>query len=346
MNDRRTFLKRLAAAGAAAGAASLIPGAGGAFGQDRVNKVNVRGGAIDVHHHFLPPGQTVNRAWSPQMSLDQMDKFGISVAILSMTQNGELLYNGTEKGRTEIRRGNDYGAELVQKYPKKFGQMAGVPLPDLEGSLREIEYAYDTLKVDAVGIYSNDNRGRWPGDPYFEPMWQELNRRNAIVYMHPLAPPCCSNLKYGPASSMVEFDFDVTRGRQHRRQRRDVPLPEHSLHHRALGRDRADAGGSHEGPRAEGRRAVHAERALRRAPQVVFRHRARELPVADGGGARVHAGVADSVRYRLLTGADRVHGQRAAGPDAAEGLRAEGVAHERRAAVPEIQTDSLVIARP
>ena len=100
----------------------------------------------------------------------------------------------------------------MQKYPKKFGQMGGMPLPDLDGSLREIEYAYDTLKVDAIGIHSNDNQGRWPGDPYFEPMWQELNRRNAIVYMHPLAPPCCGNLKYGPAASMLEFDFDVTRG--------------------------------------------------------------------------------------------------------------------------------------
>jgi 6-methylsalicylate decarboxylase len=75
-----------------------------------------------------------------------------------------------------------------------------------------VEYAYDTLKVDAIGIYTNDNQGRWPGDLYFEPLWQELNRRNAIVYMHPLAPQCCSNLKYGAAASMVEYDFDVTRG--------------------------------------------------------------------------------------------------------------------------------------
>ena len=208
MRDRRTFLSSLVAAGAAcvAPSASL-------FGQERINKVNVRGGAIDVHHHFVPPGQSAGaRPWSPQASLDQMERFGIGVAILSMTQNGDLLYNGTEKGRTEIRHGNDYGAALVQKYPKQFGQMGGVPLPDLDGSLKEIEYVYDTLNVDAIGIYSNDNQGRWPGDPYFEPIWQELNRRRAIVYMHPLAPPCCSNLKYGPAASMLEYDFDVTRG--------------------------------------------------------------------------------------------------------------------------------------
>ena len=146
------------------------------------------------------------------MSLEQMDKFGIGVAVLSMTQNGELLYNGGAKGRSAVRAGNEYGAELMQRYPDRFGLMGGIPMPDLEGSLREVEYAYDVLKVDAIGIYTNDNRGRWPGDPYFEPLWQELNRRNAIVYMHPLAPTCCSDLKYGAAASMVEYDFDVTRG--------------------------------------------------------------------------------------------------------------------------------------
>ena len=160
MTNRRQFLETLAAAGAA----SLVPSSG-VFGQGRVAKLNVRGGAIDVHHHFVPPGGTTNRPWSPQMSLEQMDKFGIGVAILSMTQNGELLYNGTEKGRAAVRAGNEYGAKLMQQYPKKFGLMGGIPMPDLEGALREVAYAYDTLKVDAIGIYTNDNHGRWPGDP-------------------------------------------------------------------------------------------------------------------------------------------------------------------------------------
>jgi predicted TIM-barrel fold metal-dependent hydrolase len=206
MAGRRAFLKTLAAAGAA----SALP-AHGLFGQERAVKLNVRGGAIDVHHHFLAPGMTTNRPWSVDMSLEQMDKFGIGVAILSMTQSGELLYNGTEKGRAAVRAGNEFGAKVMQQYPSKFGFMGGIPMPDIDGTLREIEYAYDTLKADAIGIYSNDNRGRWPGDPYFEPMWQELNRRNAIVYMHPLAPQCCSGLKYGPNAAMLEFDFDVTR---------------------------------------------------------------------------------------------------------------------------------------
>ncbi|MEP7310205.1 MAG: amidohydrolase family protein [Acidobacteriota bacterium] len=166
---------------------------------------------MDVHHHFIPTGQTVPRPWSPESSLAQMDRYGIAVAILSMTQNGDLLYNGTEKGRAAIRNGNDYGANLVQQYPKRFGLLAGVPLPDVDGALAEIAYVYDQLKVDGIGIYTNDNQGRWPGDPYFEPVWRELNRRRAIVFVHPLAPTCCSNLKYGPAASMLEYDFDVTR---------------------------------------------------------------------------------------------------------------------------------------
>ena len=207
MTDRRRFLAGLAAVGAA----SLAPSPR-VSGQPRSVKLNVRGGAIDVHHHFVPPGGTTNRPWSPQLSLEQMDKFGIAAAILSMTQNAALLYNGTEKGRAAVRAGNEYGATLMQQHPTRFGLMGGIPLPDLEGALREVEYAYDTLKVDAIGIYTNDNHGRWPGDPYFEPLWQELNRRNAIVYMHPLAPLCCGDLKYGAPASMLEYDFDVTRG--------------------------------------------------------------------------------------------------------------------------------------
>ncbi len=207
MADRRTFLQMMAAAGAA----SLAPT--GAFAQDRVVKLRTRGGVIDVHHHFAAPGGIVagGRAWNADLALTQMDKFGIAVSILSMTQNGDLLYDGTEKGRTAVRRGNEHGAMLMQQHPTKFGLMGGIPLPDLEGSLKEIEYAYDTLKVDAIGIYTNDNKGRWPGDSYFEPMWQELNRRNAIVYVHPLAPTCCRDLKYGAAANMLEYDFDVTR---------------------------------------------------------------------------------------------------------------------------------------
>jgi len=218
---------------AGAGVAAATAPALGLFAQAtgaKVNKLTARGGAIDVHHHHQPPGLGGGGrggggaakagaakggggrgAWTPDFSLEQMDKFGIASAILSMTQMGDILYDGTEKGRAAVRTGNEYGAKLIQQYPKRFGLFASVPLPDVEGCLKEIEYAYDTLKCDGIGIYTNDNGNRWPGDPYYEPMYQELNRRKAIVFMHPLAPKCCTNLNYGAPFNMNEFDFDVTR---------------------------------------------------------------------------------------------------------------------------------------
>lgn len=122
--------------------------------------------------------------WTPEVSLEQMDKFDIAVAILSMTTMGDILYDGTEKGRANVRTGNGYGAKLMADHPKRFGLFSAVPLPDRESSLTEIEYGLDTLKADGIGIYTNDNHNRWPGELYFDPMWQELKRRKAIVYIH------------------------------------------------------------------------------------------------------------------------------------------------------------------
>jgi predicted TIM-barrel fold metal-dependent hydrolase len=207
--SRRETLKALAAAGSM----------GLVFGQ-KANQATAKGGRIDVHHHHAPPGMgpgpgiANNRAtqrWTPEFSLQMMDKFDIAVAILSMSQMGDILYDGTEKGRAAVRQGNEYAAKVMADHPKRFGMFAGVPLPDIDGVLKEIEYGLDTLKADGIGIYTNDNHNRWPGDPYFEPMWQELNRRSAVVYVHPLAPSCCVKLNDGAPVQMNEYEFDITR---------------------------------------------------------------------------------------------------------------------------------------
>jgi len=208
--SRRDLLKALAAGGAAALAAQELLG-------QFVNKSAAKGGRIDVHHHTAPPalrqgpGRAGRREWTPEYSLEEMDKYDIAVAILTMTQMGNLLYDNTEKGRRNVRMGNDYGAKVMADHPKRFGLMTGVPLPDIDGVMKEIEYGLDTLKADGIGIYTNDNQTRWPGDPYFDPMWKELNRRKAVVYMHPLAPPCCVDLNDSVPSAMNEYDFDITR---------------------------------------------------------------------------------------------------------------------------------------
>ncbi len=219
--QRRDVLKTLGVAGAMAATAGNE-----LFGQFATKSAH-KAGRIDVHHHHVPPGvmpgvpapagtnpaaNTFGRGWTPERTLEQMDKNDISVSILSMTQMGDVLYDNTPKGRDAVRRGNDYGASLMAKWPKRFGLFTGVPLPDIDSVMKEIAYGYDTLKADGVGIYTNDNQTHWPGDAYFDPMWQELNRRNAIVYMHPLAPPCCTKLNDSVPTSMNEFDFDITRG--------------------------------------------------------------------------------------------------------------------------------------
>jgi 6-methylsalicylate decarboxylase len=225
MHDRREFLKALSVASAMVPAAELLA-------QQPKFKFTSKAGAIDVHHHMAPPnlpGAVGGAAagprgaqpvaapaggrgpWTLQRSLEQMDKWGIGVSILSLTQLANVIYDNTEKGRAACRLINDFGAKCMQEYPKRFGVFASIPFPDVEGSLKEIAYAYDTLKVDGISIYTNDNQGKWPGDPAHEPIWQELNRRNAILYMHPWVPACCSNLNYGASSFMNEIDFETSR---------------------------------------------------------------------------------------------------------------------------------------
>ena len=200
-----------------------------------------------------------------------MDKFDITFAMLSMTQMGNILYDNTEKGRAAVRTGNEYGARVRSEHPKRFGLYAGVPLPDIDGVMAEIEYGFDTLRADAIGIYTNDNQNRWPGDPYFDPMWQELNRRNAVLYIHPLAPRCCTNLNDSVSPVMNEFDFDITRACTSILVNGvAAQIPERQNDHFALRRHHADDRRPHQGslpPRPQTRR-IHPQRSHRRTSEV------------------------------------------------------------------------------
>ena len=139
-----------------------------------------------------------------------MDRHGVATAISSVTVPAEPFYDGTEKSRSIARGVNEYGAKMVVDYPGRFGLFAALPMPDIEGSLKEIEYSFDTLKADGICIFSS-TPGKWPGDPFFHPTWEELNRRKAVVFIHPTTPNCCKNLALGLPDYMLEFDFDTTR---------------------------------------------------------------------------------------------------------------------------------------
>ena len=200
--SRRQLLKVLAAAGA--GAAVL--GGGRPFAQDR------RGGnRIDVHHHIPDPvPHQPGGRWSPEIALEQMGRHGISQSILSYVSGRVELYTPPQQARAFARRVNEYGAQLVSDRPRQFGFFGVLPLHDVEGSLKEIEYALDVLKVDGFAMHSNTGV-KWLGDPLLLPIFQELHRRKSIVFIHPNVNACCQKLIAGIPDTAIEVDFDTTR---------------------------------------------------------------------------------------------------------------------------------------
>jgi predicted TIM-barrel fold metal-dependent hydrolase len=181
---------------------------------------------IDTHHHIFPPNFTkwnLKRMtddsptfpgsfytnWSPQYSLDQMDKNGVATAIGSMTSPG-VWFGDSAEGRRNARDCNEYGAKLVQDHPGRFGMWGAIPLPDTEGSLREIEYVYDTLKLDGIGLLTSYDDGKLLGHPNFSPVLEELDRRKAIIFVHPTISCCGMPIRH---VNRVQIDFptDTTR---------------------------------------------------------------------------------------------------------------------------------------
>jgi 6-methylsalicylate decarboxylase len=218
--SRRKFLKSAGVAGLGTLLAStwLRPQSSSPTGAAKAKR-------IDVHHHILPPAYMLRARdrilaisdrdhsrllnWSPPRAVEEMDQAGIATAITSLGLPG-VWFGGVKAARSLARECNEYAAKMVRDYPGRFGFFAAIPLPDQEGSLREAEYALDVLKADGIGLVSSYN-SEWPGDARFAPVFEELNRRKAVVFIHPAVPGCCDHLVPGIPTSTIEFLFDTTR---------------------------------------------------------------------------------------------------------------------------------------
>ncbi|MDB5367491.1 MAG: hypothetical protein JWM77_3418, partial [Rhodospirillales bacterium] len=182
--------------------------------------------AVDVHHHFYPPSTLdawagtkaalaeamlpAIRDWTPQRSIEQLDRAGIRTAILSTPARGFFKDLEPEQVGSFVRRGNEYATGLGRDHPGRFGLFASLPLPDIEGSLHEAAYALDVLRATGVSMMTSYG-DRLLGDPSFAPLLQELNRRRAAVFVHPLSPACCGNLLPLAGTVTLEFPFDTAR---------------------------------------------------------------------------------------------------------------------------------------
>ncbi len=265
---------------------------------------------IDVHHHFAPPAwvtevrgrpllQPANTTWTPEKSIADMDHGGVAAAVVSITNPG-LWFGDAAVTRRLARACNDYGAKLVQDHPTRFGLFAAMPLPDVDATLAEIAYAYDTLKVDGVGVLTSYG-DVWLGNPAFRPVMEELHRRRAVVHVHPTAANCCKNLDYAPGvgAGSMEYGTDTTRAIIGVAFSGDLArYLEHPVHLVARRRHRAVSRRTNQ-RRVGQREGSAAERFHRRDQETLLRSGRRGEQGRDRLAARAGARDADSLRHRL-----------------------------------------------
>ena len=179
---------------------------------------------VDVHAHFVtdsymnqakaagyqyPDGMSAWPAWDAKSHLDLMDQGNIATAMLSVSSPGTHFGDDTA-ARALAREVNDFGASLKRDHPDRFGHFASLPLPDVEGSLAELAHALDDLGSDGVALETN-SEGLYLGNERYQPLWAELDRRKAVVFVHPTSPPCFEAVALNRPRPMLEFIFDSTR---------------------------------------------------------------------------------------------------------------------------------------
>jgi 6-methylsalicylate decarboxylase len=168
---------------------------------------------FDVHAHYLSagapraprPGQyflaSPMPTWSPEDTLAFMDRHGIATQMLSVP---------SVQSAPAARAVNIYGAELVKTYPGRFGLLASLPLTDVAAAMAEIAFSFDELNADGIILLTNYD-GIYLGDVKFDGVFAELNRRSAVIFIHPTSPPGFDCVACGRPGPLIEFPFDTCR---------------------------------------------------------------------------------------------------------------------------------------
>jgi predicted TIM-barrel fold metal-dependent hydrolase len=177
---------------------------------------------IDLHQHVIPDfyweasnegGNAAGGINPPRWSLDgaiaYLDEAHIDVAVPSISTPG-VHFGDDAAARVLARRVNEYLAELKRDRPDRFGGFAVLPLPDVEGTLEQIEYAFDVLELDGVSLFSNAN-GVYLGDSRFDRVFAELQQRGAVVFIHPNASPDPIAHTLGLPDALLDYPADTSR---------------------------------------------------------------------------------------------------------------------------------------
>jgi len=182
---------------------------------------------IDTHHHFYPPSYMKQQNewegarhippypsvanWTPANDAEGLEKNGIRTAVLSLASTPGLWFDaGAENAAKTVRVCQDYAADMRRDYPGRYALFSPLSMMNTDATLKEIEYVFDTLKADGINLQSNYG-DKWLGDKAYQPVLEELNRRKAVVYVHPLVAACCGRLSVGAFPAVIEVPHDTTR---------------------------------------------------------------------------------------------------------------------------------------
>ncbi len=222
--SRRQFL----AGAAALGAGAVLLGGQAAQGAAPPAPAVAAAKLVDTHHHFYPPAYQkawsewedrhaiphlgVQLAWTRDTAFAAMEGAGITTGVLSLPSTPGVWFDGgAEAAHAMARLCCEFGADMVRDRPGRYGLFAPLSMLDVDTTLKEIEYAFDTLKADGINLQSNYG-DKWLGHPFYKPILEELNRRKAVVFVHPLVASCCdAHLSVGAFAAVIEVPHDTTR---------------------------------------------------------------------------------------------------------------------------------------